>query len=226
MMNLGSQKKEVVKLSYSMVVGSGPGIRAFAVVRKIKVKIGSHVFHVSSRSERLSKRYSDRVGRCKIDLEGSQVTNVHNYRIFVATWNVAGKSPPSYLNLEDWLHTSPPTDIYVIGGRKVSNFDEQVKLRYFDGASFAGDDKFDNGRLQSILELDGLIEGFYDRDAYNPKGGKFIMGLQFHPERMRHFDLDEFDCLGAILVRGTQKALPAFMVRGSHEPKDHFLGCF
>lgn len=37
------------------------------------------------------------------------------FRIFVATWNVAGKSPPSYLSLEDWLHTSPPADIYVLG---------------------------------------------------------------------------------------------------------------
>lgn len=37
------------------------------------------------------------------------------YRIFAATWNVAGKSPPNYLNLEDWLHTSPPADIYVLG---------------------------------------------------------------------------------------------------------------
>lgn len=36
-------------------------------------------------------------------------------RIFVATWNVAGKSPPSYLNLDEWLHTSPPADIYVLG---------------------------------------------------------------------------------------------------------------
>lgn len=37
------------------------------------------------------------------------------HRIFLATWNVAGKSPPSYLNLEDWLHASPPADIYVLG---------------------------------------------------------------------------------------------------------------
>ncbi|OMP05099.1 Inositol polyphosphate-related phosphatase [Corchorus olitorius] len=72
-----------------------------------------------SRTEKLSKRYSDRVRRCKIDLEGSQITDVHNYRIFVATWNVAGKSPPSYLNLEDWLHTSPPADIYVLGFQEI-----------------------------------------------------------------------------------------------------------
>ncbi|XP_059283655.1 putative glutamine amidotransferase GAT1_2.1 [Lycium ferocissimum] len=42
----------------------------------------------------------------------------------------------------------------------------------------------------------GLIEGFYDPDAYNPEEGKFIMGLQFHPERMRQPDTDEFDYPG------------------------------
>ncbi|GMI73809.1 hypothetical protein like AT3G63240 [Hibiscus trionum] len=72
-----------------------------------------------SRTERSSKRYSHRARRGKIDLDGSQFTDVHDYRIFVATWNVAGKSPPSYLNLEDWLHTSPPADIYVLGFQEI-----------------------------------------------------------------------------------------------------------
>ncbi|XP_057809422.1 putative glutamine amidotransferase GAT1_2.1 isoform X1 [Salvia miltiorrhiza] len=43
---------------------------------------------------------------------------------------------------------------------------------------------------------DGLVEAFYDPDAYNPDDGKFIMGLQFHPERMRKPDSDEFDYPG------------------------------
>ncbi|GMJ01152.1 hypothetical protein like AT3G63240 [Hibiscus trionum] len=72
-----------------------------------------------SRTEGSSKRYSDRSRRGKIDPDGSQFTDVHNYRIFVATWNVAGKSPPSHLNLEDWLHTSPPADIYVLGFQEI-----------------------------------------------------------------------------------------------------------
>jgi gamma-glutamyl-gamma-aminobutyrate hydrolase PuuD len=43
---------------------------------------------------------------------------------------------------------------------------------------------------------DGLVEGFYDPDAYNPAEGKFIMGLQFHPERMRKPGTEEFDYPG------------------------------
>lgn len=36
-------------------------------------------------------------------------------RIFVATWNVGGRSPPNTMSLEDWLHAAPPADIYVLG---------------------------------------------------------------------------------------------------------------
>ncbi|XP_052195753.1 putative glutamine amidotransferase GAT1_2.1 [Diospyros lotus] len=46
------------------------------------------------------------------------------------------------------------------------------------------------------LAPDGLVEAFYDPDAYNPEEGKFIMGLQFHPERMRRPDSDDFDYSG------------------------------
>ncbi|XP_010679089.2 type I inositol polyphosphate 5-phosphatase 4 [Beta vulgaris subsp. vulgaris] len=72
-----------------------------------------------SKTERSYRRNSDRPRRIKIDLDTSHVTDVENYRIFVATWNVAGKSPPSHLNLEDWLHTSPPADIYVLGFQEI-----------------------------------------------------------------------------------------------------------
>jgi Peptidase C26 len=43
---------------------------------------------------------------------------------------------------------------------------------------------------------DGLVEAFYDPDTYNPDEGKFIMGLQFHPERMRKNGSEEFDYPG------------------------------
>ncbi|KAL5197138.1 hypothetical protein ABZP36_000650 [Zizania latifolia] len=40
-------------------------------------------------------------------------------RIFAATWNVGGKSPPRGLNLDEWLHSSPPADIYVLGFQEI-----------------------------------------------------------------------------------------------------------
>jgi gamma-glutamyl-gamma-aminobutyrate hydrolase PuuD len=43
---------------------------------------------------------------------------------------------------------------------------------------------------------DGLVEGFYDPGAYDPRQGRFIVGLQFHPERMRKEGSDEFDYPG------------------------------
>ncbi|KAE8692070.1 Type I inositol 1,4,5-trisphosphate 5-phosphatase CVP2 [Hibiscus syriacus] len=91
------------------------------VKKLLNIKSKAEDFHADDidYGERLSKRYSRRVRLSKIDLVGSQVRDVHNYRIFVATWNVAGKSPLSYLNLEDWLHTSPPADIYVLGFQEI-----------------------------------------------------------------------------------------------------------
>ncbi|XP_068649772.1 type IV inositol polyphosphate 5-phosphatase 7-like [Aristolochia californica] len=72
-----------------------------------------------SRTERLARKHADRIRRGKIDLEAAEVMDVQEYRIFVATWNVGGKSPPSNLSLEDWLHTSPPADIYVLGFQEI-----------------------------------------------------------------------------------------------------------
>ncbi|RWW00042.1 hypothetical protein GW17_00037023 [Ensete ventricosum] len=68
-----------------------------------------------SSSERMSRKNRDQARRGKIDLDAAEVTETVNYRIFAATWNVGGKSPPSNLNLDDWLHTSPAADIYVLG---------------------------------------------------------------------------------------------------------------
>ncbi|XAR54700.1 hypothetical protein NMG60_11029957 [Bertholletia excelsa] len=71
-----------------------------------------------SRTEKFS-RNTKRIRRGRVDLDHPQIINVQNYSIFVATWNVGGKSPPSNLNLDDFLHSAPPADIYVIGFQEI-----------------------------------------------------------------------------------------------------------
>ncbi|XP_075645377.1 type I inositol polyphosphate 5-phosphatase 5-like [Castanea sativa] len=52
---------------------------------------------------------------------GSPMTfhpDVQTFSVFVATWNVGGKSPPSDLNLAQILHTDQ-SDIYVLGFQEI-----------------------------------------------------------------------------------------------------------
>ncbi|CAI7931812.1 unnamed protein product [Closterium sp. NIES-54] len=43
-------------------------------------------------------------------------------------------------------------------------------------------------RFRSMaFAADGPIEAFYDPDVHCSPRGSFFVGLQFHPERMRHF---------------------------------------
>ncbi|CAK9320605.1 unnamed protein product [Citrullus colocynthis] len=44
---------------------------------------------------------------------------IKNFRIFVATWNVGGKTPNNGINLEDFLLVEDSADIYVIGFQEI-----------------------------------------------------------------------------------------------------------
>jgi len=54
---------------------------------------------------------------------------------------------------------------------------------------------------------DGLVEGFYDPHCYNPEEGKFMVGLQFHPERLRDLLTGNFDYPGCPLIYEVQNEL-------------------
>ncbi|KAI9154030.1 hypothetical protein LWI28_020138 [Acer negundo] len=51
--------------------------------------------------------------------EAPPVTDAVNLKMFVGTWNVGGKSPHEGLNLKDWLRSSAPADIYVLGFQEI-----------------------------------------------------------------------------------------------------------
>ncbi|ONK65021.1 uncharacterized protein A4U43_C07F32650 [Asparagus officinalis] len=73
-----------------------------------------------SKTERFSsKKNSDRARQGRFNYDAAQFTDTQDYSVFVATWNVGGKSPPNYLNLDEWLHSSPPADLYVLGFQEI-----------------------------------------------------------------------------------------------------------
>ncbi|XP_074558481.1 type IV inositol polyphosphate 5-phosphatase 7-like [Curcuma longa] len=71
-----------------------------------------------SRTDRLLREINH-VRQGRFDPHSDQITDIQDYKIFVATWNVGGRSPPKNLNLLDWIHASSPADIYVLGFQEI-----------------------------------------------------------------------------------------------------------
>ncbi|KAL8485176.1 hypothetical protein ACS0TY_027467 [Phlomoides rotata] len=88
--------------------------REQSAVKKVKTEKSSRNIE---RSLSRSRSRSRRLGRGYLD--HPQIINIQNYSLFVSTWNVGGKSPTSNLNLDDWLHSAPPADIYVLGFQEI-----------------------------------------------------------------------------------------------------------
>ncbi|XP_042421714.1 type IV inositol polyphosphate 5-phosphatase 7-like [Zingiber officinale] len=72
-----------------------------------------------SRTDKSLQKDVDQVQRGRFDLHPAQITDIQDYKIFVATWNVGGRPPPKNLNLLDWIHASSPADIYVLGFQEI-----------------------------------------------------------------------------------------------------------
>nr|GMC93668.1 type I inositol polyphosphate 5-phosphatase 8-like isoform X1 [Ipomoea batatas] len=64
-----------------------------------------------------SMNTSDRIEQPRFEEEGSHLTK--NLRMFVGTWNVGGKTPYNGSDLREWLNTSPPAHIYVLGFQEI-----------------------------------------------------------------------------------------------------------
>ncbi|KAL8140683.1 hypothetical protein V2J09_006704 [Rumex salicifolius] len=87
------------------------------VMRKwLNIKSGAHEFYsdYSSRGWGQDTNTADGPKRPKT----SSSDNL-NLKMMVGTWNVGGNSPHEELNLRDWLSTSAPADIYVLGFQEI-----------------------------------------------------------------------------------------------------------
>ncbi|XP_057830580.1 type I inositol polyphosphate 5-phosphatase 4 isoform X1 [Cryptomeria japonica] len=94
------------------------GVEAFVDRRRSCSDKDSYSFR-KDRPEKWMKKTPEKIKRGRMETDVSQVIDVQDFRVFVSTWNVGGKAPPNGLNLEEWLNTSPPADIYVLGFQEI-----------------------------------------------------------------------------------------------------------
>ncbi|XP_023550867.1 type IV inositol polyphosphate 5-phosphatase 3-like isoform X1 [Cucurbita pepo subsp. pepo] len=73
----------------------------------------------------------------------TQYINTKELRICVGTWNVGGKLPPEDLDIDGWIDTNEPADIYVLG------FQEIVPLNA--GNIFGAEDSRPVARWEDII---------------------------------------------------------------------------
>ncbi|EPS66339.1 inositol-1,4,5-triphosphate-5-phosphatase, partial [Genlisea aurea] len=105
-------KSQDIHIHVGDAINEGPGFLSFS-----PKKGHHHHHHHHHQSANASFSESSR-GRAAY-LDHPQIINIQNYSLFVSTWNVGGKSPHSHMNLDDWLHSAPPADIYVIGFQEI-----------------------------------------------------------------------------------------------------------
>ncbi|KAM3412139.1 hypothetical protein ACQJBY_003676 [Aegilops geniculata] len=65
------------------------------------------------------KAVPDRPKRCNSETLRAQYIDVAELRIFVGTWNVGGRVPPTDLDIQEWLAMEEPADIYVLGFQEI-----------------------------------------------------------------------------------------------------------
>lgn len=70
-------------------------------------------------SELPSMGYQLRHRRGKSETLRAQYINTKDIRVTVGTWNVAGRIPSDDLDIDEWLCTEEPSDMYIIGFQEV-----------------------------------------------------------------------------------------------------------
>ncbi|RVX23613.1 Type I inositol polyphosphate 5-phosphatase 5 [Vitis vinifera] len=86
--------------------------------RRKPFKETSHVIRKSF-SERETSPGIEGLNLSNFDSPMAPPTEFQDVRVFVATWNVGGKTPNAGLNLEDFLQMEGSADIYVLGFQEI-----------------------------------------------------------------------------------------------------------
>ncbi|TXG54347.1 hypothetical protein EZV62_019603 [Acer yangbiense] len=85
----------------------------------VRRTLGNQSVCGSHNSDTPSNGYQFRHRRGKSETLRAQYINTKDVRVTIGTWNVAGKLPYKDLDIDDWLCTQEPADIYIIGFQEV-----------------------------------------------------------------------------------------------------------
>ncbi|KAI4327243.1 hypothetical protein L6164_019728 [Bauhinia variegata] len=80
---------------------------------------GNQPIFPSQTSDTCSKGSKVRHRRGKSETLRAQYINTKEVRVTIGTWNVAGRRPCEDLEIDDWICTEEPTDIYILGFQEV-----------------------------------------------------------------------------------------------------------
>lgn len=102
-----------------------------------------------------------------------------------------------YQNYDGHRHVVRVVDNTPLHGWFKESFEDEGKMEILvNSYHHQGVKRLADRFVPMAFSEDGLIEGFYDCESYDVDEGRFFMGLQFHPERMRKDGSDEFDYPG------------------------------
>ncbi|KAB5573917.1 hypothetical protein DKX38_001111 [Salix brachista] len=94
-------------------------IKIFRNLISPKSKISRLTYKRLSFRNAPSKGYPSGHRRGKSETPRVQYINTKDVRVTIGTWNVAGRLPYEDLDIDDWLCTEEPADIYIIGFQEV-----------------------------------------------------------------------------------------------------------
>ncbi|CAF2148329.1 unnamed protein product [Brassica rapa] len=121
---------------------------------------GREADHGNKVSDGGVRGYQRKHRRGKSETLRAQYINTKDIKVTVATWNVAGKRPSDDLEIDDWLTTDSPSDIYIIG------FQEVVPLNA--GNVLGAEDRGPIPKWESIIRRTlnkSEKESFYDQSS-------------------------------------------------------------
>lgn len=113
---------------------------------------------------------------------GSQIINVASGGTIIPDIDIVLNSNVSHIDYQNYdahrhpIHLTPHTPIHTWFG------EETISVNSYHHQAV---DKLAPRFQPMAYAPDGVLEAFYDPSCYDPKNGEYLVGLQFHPERMQ-----------------------------------------